>query len=261
MVGNPPWVNVQWSETDAVSDANPYFAIHKLTASDLSKRMGELLKNSRIRTMYLREYVNIAGALAFYGSAGNYPLLQGRTNLFRCFLPNAWSYTRAQNGVSAFVHPDEVYADTKAPLLRREMYRRICSHFHFQNRLNLFAGVDSNAQFSLNIYRNKINSSISFDSIWNLYAPSTIDECYASDGSGDVPGTKDDNWNWEVKGHKNRIIHIEESELKTFALLLSEQGTSSWRNTPLVAVHAQELLMQFVKWQVYLVAYVIMGKT
>lgn len=241
MVGNPPWVNVQWSETDAVSDANPYFAIHKLTASDLSKRMGELLKNSRIRTMYLREYVNIAGALAFYGSAGNYPLLQGRTNLFRCFLPNAWSYTRAQNGVSAFVHPDEVYADTKAPLLRREMYRRICSHFHFQNRLNLFAGVDSNAQFSLNIYRNKINSSISFDSIWNLYAPSTIDECYASDGSGDVPGTKDDNWNWEVKGHKNRIIHIEESELKTFALLLSEQGTSSWRNTPLVAVHAQEL--------------------
>lgn len=74
-----------------------------------------------------------------------------------------------------------------------------------------------------------------------MYAPSTIDECYASDGSGDVPGTKDDNWNWEVKGHKNRIIHIEESELKTFALLLSEQGTSSWRNTPLVAVHAQEL--------------------
>lgn len=241
MVGNPPWVNVQWSETDAVSDANPYFAIHKLTASDLSKRMGELLKNARIRIMYLREYVNIAGALAFYGSVGNYPLLQGRTNLFRCFLPNAWSYTRAQNGVSAFVHPDEVYADTKAPLLRREMYRRICSHFHFQNRLNLFAGVDSNAQFSLNIYRNKINSSISFDSIWNLYAPSTIDECYASDGSGDVPGTKDDNWNWEVKGHKNRIIHIEESELKTFALLLSEQGTSSWRNTPLVAVHVQEL--------------------
>lgn len=120
MVGNPPWVNVQWSETDAVSDANPYFAIHKLTASDLSKRMGELLKNARIRTMYLWEYVNIAGALAFYGSAGNYPLLQGRTNLFRCFLPNAWSYTRAQNGVSAFVHPDEVYADTKAPLLEEK---------------------------------------------------------------------------------------------------------------------------------------------
>ncbi|MDR4019230.1 hypothetical protein, partial [Bifidobacterium sp.] len=101
----PPWVNVQWSETDAVSDANPYFAIHKLTASDLSKRMGELLKNSRIRTMYLREYVNIAGALAFYGSTGNYPLLQGRINLFRCFLPNAWDYTRKHDGVSALCIP------------------------------------------------------------------------------------------------------------------------------------------------------------
>lgn len=249
MVGNPPWVNVQWSETDAVSDANPYFAIHKLTASDLSKRMGELLKNSHIRTMYLREYVNIAGALAFYGSTGNYPLLQGRINLFRCFLPNAWDYTRKHDGVSAFVHPDELYGDTRAGVLREQMYRRLRYHFQFINERKLFAGVDHHTSFSLNVYRNpaKDSSLPCFDSIWNLYDPKTIDECYASDGTGAIPGVKNEQGEWNTRGHKSRVISISQDELSMFSRLVGNGESNGWAQAPMVGMHATELLSALEK--------------
>lgn len=244
MVGNPPWVNVQWSETDAVSDANPYFAIHKLTASDLSKRMGELLKNARIRIMYLREYVNIAGALAFYGSVGNYPLLQGRINLFRCFLPNAWDYTRKHDGVSAFVHPDELYGDTRAGVLREQMYRRLRYHFQFINEKKLFSGVHHETMFSLNVYRNpETNDKLpQFDSIWNLYDPKTIDECYASDGVGAIPGVKNELGEWNTRGHKSRVISIAKGELLMFSKLVGDSQKDGWKQTPMVGIHAAELL-------------------
>lgn len=249
MVGNPPWVNVQWSETDAVSDADPYFAIHRLTASDLSKRMGELLKDARMRTTYLQEYTNIAGALAFYGSIGNYPLLQGRINLFRCFLPNAWYYTRKHDGVSAFVHPDELYGDTRAGVLREQMYRRLRYHFQFINERKLFAGVDHHTSFSLNVYRNpaKDSSLPCFDSIWNLYDPKTIDECYASDGTGAIPGVKNEQGEWNTRGHKSRVISISQDELSMFSRLVGNGESNGWSQAPMVGMHATELLSALEK--------------
>ena len=249
MVGNPPWVNVQWSETDAVSDADPYFAIHRLTASDLSKRMGELLKDARMRTTYLQEYTNIAGALAFYGSIGNYPLLQGRINLFRCFLPNAWYYTRKHDGVSAFVHPDELYGDTRAGVLREQMYRRLRYHFQFINERKLFAGVDHHTSFSLNVYRNpaKDSSLPYFDSIWNLYDPKTIDECYASDGTGAIPGVKNEQGEWNTRGHKSRVISISQDELSMFSRLVGNGESNGWAQAPMVGMHATELLSALEK--------------
>lgn len=249
MVGNPPWVNVQWSETDAVSDADPYFAIHRLTASDLSKRMGELLKDARMRTTYLQEYTNIAGALAFYGSIGNYPLLQGRINLFRCFLPNAWYYTRKHDGVSAFVHPDELYGDTRAGVLREQMHRRLRYHFQFINERKLFAGVDHHTSFSLNVYRNpaKDSSLPCFDSIWNLYDPKTIDECYASDGTGAIPGVKNEQGEWNTRGHKSRVISISQDELSMFSRLVGNGESNGWAQAPMVGMHATELLSALEK--------------
>lgn len=245
MVGNPPWVNVQWSETDAVSDVNPYFAIHKLSASALSKQMSELLQDAHMKMVFLQEYESLAGSQSFYGAVGNYPLLQGqRTNLFRCFLPNAWEYTRARTGVSAFVHPDELYGDTRAGMLREQMYRRLKYHFQFVNERKLFAGVDHHTSFSLNVYRNPENGEIdpNFDSIWNLYDPKTIDACYASDGSGRIPGVKDDHGNWNLEGHQSRIVSISKHELEMFSRLVGGGGAEDWRSTPMVGIHTMELL-------------------
>ncbi|PLS25162.1 hypothetical protein BLI708_11115 [Bifidobacterium imperatoris] len=245
MIGNPPWVNVQWNANNAVSDVEPSFAIHAITAAEMNKRLPALLENEDLRKTLLHEYVGVAGQLAFFGAVGNYPLLQGqRTNLFRCFLPNAFVFTREQNGVSAFVHPDEVYGDTRAGILREQMVRRLRYHFQFINEKKLFVGVDHHTAFSLNVYQNPESNKtpMQFDSIWNLYAPKTIDECYASDGTGEIPTIKDENGNWNTRGHHDRIIQVDEHALKMFSTLVGDGTSDSWKTTPMVGVYARALI-------------------
>lgn len=245
MVGNPPWVKLQWEAANAISDVNPKYAVQSISASDLNKKLPELLKNQRTHDAFISEYVSTAGQMSFYNAIGNYPLLQGQqTNLFRCFLPNAWDYTRKHDGVSAFVHPDELYGDTRAGILREQMYRRLRYHFQFINERKLFAGVHNETIFSLNVYRNP-NTDYNlprFDSIWNLYDPKTIDECYASDGSGAVPGVKNELGEWNTRGHKSRVVSISKDELSMFSKLVGNGQENGWKQTPMVGIHAIELL-------------------
>lgn len=250
MVGNPPWVKLQWEAANAISDVNPKYAVQSISASDLNKKLPELLKNQRTHDAFISEYVSTAGQMSFYNAIGNYPLLQGQqTNLFRCFLPNAWDYTRKHDGVSAFVHPDELYGDTRAGILREQMYRRLRHHFQFINERKLFAGVHNETIFSLNVYRNP-NTDYNlprFDSIWNLYDPKTIDECYASDGSGAVPGVKNELGEWNTRGHKSRVISISKGELSMFSRLVGSGESSGWLQAPMVGMHATELLSALEK--------------
>lgn len=250
MVGNPPWVKLQWEAANAISDVNPKYAVQSISASDLNKKLPELLKNQRTHDAFISEYVSTAGQMSFYNAIGNYPLLQGQqTNLFRCFLPNAWDYTRKHDGVSAFVHPDELYGDTRAGILREQMYRRLRYHFQFINERKLFAGVHNETIFSLNVYRNP-NTDYNlprFDSIWNLYDPKTIDECYASDGSGAVPGVKNELGEWNTRGHKGRVISISKGELSMFSRLVGSGESSGWSQAPMVGMHATELLSALEK--------------
>ncbi|MFR3508356.1 MAG: Eco57I restriction-modification methylase domain-containing protein [Bifidobacterium pseudocatenulatum] len=250
MVGNPPWVKLQWEAANAISDVNPEYAVQSISASELNKKLPELLKDQRTHDAFISEYAATAGQMAFYNAIGNYPLLQGQqTNLFRCFLPNAWDYTRKHDGVSAFVHPDELYGDTRAGVLREQMYRRLRYHFQFINERKLFAGVDHHTAFSLNVYQNPTTEHAlpRFDSIWNLYDPKTIDECYASDGEGNIPGIKNKQGEWDTRGHKSRVISLSKGELSMLSRLVGSGHVDDWAQTPLVGVYAVELLSALEK--------------
>ena len=78
MIGNPPWVKLQWEAANAISDVNPKYAVQSISASDLNKKLLELLKSQRTHDAFISEYVATAGQLAFYNAIGNYPLLQGQ---------------------------------------------------------------------------------------------------------------------------------------------------------------------------------------
>ena len=246
MIGNPPWVKLQWAAADAISDVNPWYAVKAITAADLNKKLPELLKDGRTRDTFVHEFESVNGQLAFYNAKGNYPLLQGQqTNLFRCFLPNAFDFTRQDGGASAFVHPDEVYGDTRAGILREQMMKRLKYHFHFLNERKLFAGVHHETAFSLNVYRNADagKAAVRFDSIWNLYDPRTIDACYASDGTGKIPTIKDEETGtWTIHGHRDRIIEVDEDVLRMFATLVGDGDPESWPVTPMVGVYVRELV-------------------
>ncbi len=238
IVGNPPWIKLEWNEQDVMSDRQPLFAVKKFTANQTAQVRGETLKDHAMYALYFNEYESVSGQQEFLNAVGNYPDLKGQqTNLFKCFLPQAWAFSQ-ERGVSAFVHPEGVYDDPRGGALRRQIYARLRKHFMFANELKLFAEVDHHTQFSLNVYGGPL-PSVSFDTLANLYEVDTIEQCYDHSITGPVPGIKDEN-GWCVKGHPDRIIHVGAKQLKLFAKLFD--GSDEWKMARLPVLHAEQLV-------------------
>ena len=207
ILGNPPWVKVEWNEGDLLSERNPAFAIRKLSAPKIAKARDEQLDQPRQRKAYFDEYVEFEGTQKFLNAAQNYHLLKGQqTNLYKCFLPRAWSLS-SQLGISGFIHPEGVYDDPRAAALRAELYQRLLAHFQFVNVKKLFPEILHWVTYSINIYGTK-NTQIAFDTMANCFVPTTIDQSYENEGAGTPGGIKDNKSNWNLTGHQDRIIEI-----------------------------------------------------
>ena len=237
IIGNPPWILLGWNEQDVLSDSHPMFAIKKLSSTQTTSHRSAALENIKTRIDYFGEYESISGQQSFLNAEENYSDLVGmKANLFKCFLPQAWMFTN-DKGVSAFVHPDGVYDDPKGGKLREKLYPRLRKHFQFNNELKLFSEVDHHMGFSLNVYCNKPDSG--FESISNLFATSTIEECYLDETKRILPGIKDEN-GWCTMGHPGRIVRIGKKELTLFASLFD--GNEEWKQARLPAIHGQALI-------------------
>ncbi len=238
MIGNPPWIRLEWNEQNLLSDLNPMFAVKNLTANQTIKHREGALNNSSSCYAYFSEYESISGEQSFLNAFVNYPHLVGmKANLYKCFLPQAW-YCGPECGVSAFVHPDGVFDDPKGGLLREDLYPRLRKHFQFTNELRLFSEVDHHTGFSLNIYSNK--STPTFEAICNLFTPVTIENCFSVEAKEMIPGLKDDNGNWNVAGHPGRVVTIGKKELLLFARLFDE--SNEWKQARLPVIHAEIVL-------------------
>ena len=248
IIGNPPWIKIEWNEQSVLSDTHPMFAVKKLSATQTTYKRAEALENTATRKMYFSEYEMLSGEQAFLNAVQNYADLKGQqTNLFKCFLPQSWTFS-GKSGVAAFVHPEGVYDDPKGGALREKLYPRLRYHFQFANERKLFPEVDHHTQFSLNVYGGPL--MVSFDTISNLYDAKSIVECYEGDASAPIPGIKDENGDWNVKGHPDRIIHVTKKELSVFAKLFD--GSDEWKQARLPVLHAEELvevLENFLKQQ------------
>jgi hypothetical protein len=167
----------------------------------------------------------------------NYPLLKGsQTNLYKCFLPQAWRVASGQ-GCQGFLHPEGVYDDPKGGALREVLYGRLRNHFQFQNQLMLFP-IGHRVKYSLNIYGTSRQPS--FIHLANLFHAKTVDACFAHDGNGIVGGIKTEGNQWDMAGHRQRLIPIGEQGLALFAKLYDEPGTPA-RQARLPALHSQQL--------------------
>ena len=237
IIGNPPWIKMEWNERAVLGDRQPLFAIKDFSASQTALARTSELTNNETRTLYLVEYASMSGTQAFLSAEENYPYVKGSTNLFKCFLPQSWTFCH-NNGISSFVHPDGVFDDPKGGLLRSQIYSRIEKHFKFQNEKVLF-DIMHTRSYSLNIYRNNKRSN-EFDCIFDLYDPSTIEECYDGDASLPVPGIKDANGDWCTKGHPDRIIHVGRKELRLFAQLFDD--STGWQSARLPVLHCKQLI-------------------
>ena len=247
VLGNPPWVKVEWEEGGVLGDHNPLFVLRKQSATEITALRGDAFdRRPGLRDDWLAELEQAEATQAFLNARQNYPLLEGQqTNLYKCFLPQAWMIGSA-DGVAGFLHPEGVYDDPKGGAFREALYPRLRAHFQFQNEKKLFAEVHHDVDpFSINIY-GKHRPSPTFIHIANLFAPATIDACLDHDGHGPVPGIKDDTGGWNTAGHAHRAIEFDRDVLDNFAKLYDEPGTPPLK-ARLPALHARTLLQ--VLWK------------
>lgn len=244
VIGNPPWIKVEWNEQAFLSDYEPLFAVRKFSATQITGERKAALENEIIYDEYVNEYIGIAGTKNYLNAVQNYPELVGQqTNLYKCFLPLSW---KLSIGESAFVHPKDVFDDSKGGVLRKSIYPRLKDSFVFINEKRLFSDVHHETKFALNVYGQE--DKVSFDVISGLYDPATIEECYSSVGNGDIPLVKNENGEWNTKGHLSRIIGITESELKLFARLFDDTDKYLTAKLPLLYVKEQmDVLALFAK--------------
>ena len=239
IIGNPPWIKIEWNEQSVLSDSNPMFAVKKLTATQTASKRVEALSDELTRTAYFAEYESMSGQQQFLNATMNYPILKGQqSNLYKCFLPQAWLFG-AENGISCFVHPDGIFDDPKGGMLREEIYSRLRYHFNFRNELMLFQEILHLVTFSLNVYVNSSAKKIAFDMICNLFSPKTIDECYGHSSDEPVAGIRNSN-GWNISGHKDRIIGVGKGELTLFAKLFD--GSDNWKQARLPVLHTTSVV-------------------
>ncbi len=240
VLGNPPWVKVEWEERAVLGDYDPLVVLRGHPPSELAKiRDSTFARHQRLRDLWIDELEQAEGAQAFLNSGQNFPLLAGqKVNLFKCFLPQVWMIG-SERGVVGLLHPEGVYDDPKGRPLRAALYPRLRIHFQFQNEKKLFP-VDHHTLFSINVY-GTASMLPEFSHISNLYVPSTIDACFDHDGRGTVPGVKDETGNWNIAGHRHRVISVDESSLTMFAELYDEPDVPA-AEARLPALHSRELL-------------------
>lgn len=245
ILGNPPWIKVEWNEQSLLSDFDAKFAIRKLSAHETSHaREAVFVAKPAAKPDYIAECAAQEGMQAFLNATQNYPLLKGvQSNLYKCFLPVVW---RVGAGVQALLHPEGVYDDPKGGLLRSHSYTRLKAHYQFVNVLHLFQEVLHWVTFSVNIYGPQSAKPV-FKTIANLFTPTTVDACFSHAGGGMTPAIKREEGGWETAGHRNRIIEVDEVRLATFAKLYDAPGTSPMR-ARLPAVHSRELISALEKF-------------
>jgi hypothetical protein len=238
--GNPPWIKLEFNEKDVISDKYPEVAIRKVSAPEIRTRINDFMSNDAMKSLYVGEQNEQACSTSFTNATCNYPLLLGQqTNLYKCVLSNCMEMM-SSIGFAGILCPEGIYDDPNGQPLRRELYKRLRYHFQYQNELRLFAEVHHHTVYGDQLLGPRRSSSPRFASLSNLFHPNTVDACFAHDGSGICGGKKDENGNWNTKGHKDRIVYFGETELRVLSDAF-ENG-ADWESVKLTAIHASEII-------------------
>ena len=154
ILGNPPWLKVEWEEKGILGEADPKIAIRKMSASDLAKRRAALFEEwPDMQGAWLDEFCEQAGMQAFLNAGQNYPCSRAcRPICTSAFCRRRGCSSNAQ-GCAGFLHPEGIYDDPKGGVFRAAVYPRLRGHYQFVNEMKLFAEVhDHGYTFSINIY-------------------------------------------------------------------------------------------------------------
>ena len=245
IAGNPPWVTLDWTEKEFLAQYSPTIVLRKWSADRIARQRDRILGIANLDDFIGDVRMGSAFA-AFARHLHNYPLLKGiGPNTYKLFLAQSFDLVAA-NGVVGLVHPIDHFRDPRGGLLRNACHRRLALLLQFANaRTNhMFSDVAHRTVFSICTYRGH-PSSIQFRMMVNLFAPETVDECLVHDGVGPVPGIKDANNHWQLRGHRNRVINVDELALTNLGSILDPGNPPGTCRLPML--HSRELAASLVK--------------
>ncbi|MBK7823503.1 MAG: N-6 DNA methylase [Tessaracoccus sp.] len=246
IVGNPPWLKVQWHEQALLEEFEPRLALDAVRANEVASRRAVCLVLDQSRHDYVDSSCRVHGEQQYLSAVSNFRLLQGGpANLYKCFMAKAIAIGN-DTTVCGVIHQDGpgVLDDPRGGALREALYARLRWVLRFKNALSLFP-IFHRAGYAISILADA-RTTPAFKTISNLVHPSTIDESMNHDGAGVTPGLKTSSGVFETKGHRNRVVNIGPSELSLFAQLLERPGTPATR-ARLPLVHSQEILAVMLK--------------
>ncbi|MFE9802998.1 hypothetical protein ACFYP6_29735 [Streptomyces goshikiensis] len=220
-VGNPPWVRPRWNESVVLAEHEPWFELEdKASAAEKDRRRREVLGGAR--QYALGELTNTTSQVAVFGSPQMYPLLTGtQPDLYRAFMSQVWAHTSA-NGTAGMVHPDTHFTGDKEGSLREAAYQRLRIHGDFVNSGQRFfpRPVGDTAHFGVHVYGRP--SEVSFDHLSWLVSADALRYSSEHDGSGEVPGIRYRNGEFDERPHQARVVRVNEHQLSIWQRLLDE---------------------------------------
>jgi type II restriction/modification system DNA methylase subunit YeeA len=223
-VGNPPWVRPDWDENAIYSEFDPWWQLND-KQSQASKAIKQAeAKADEIQLEFMcTQAASIVAIREVLTSVSTYPIVSGlRPDLYRSFMERTWR-SASSTGAVALLHPESHFTEKKAAHLRAESYRRLRRHWQFINELSLFE-IHHLVTYGVHVYGARLESP-RFRMAASLYHPDTVARSEVHDGSGEVPGLKDADGNWDTRPHAERIIEVDERVLGVWAEILDEPGT------------------------------------
>ncbi|MFJ4818029.1 hypothetical protein [Streptomyces sp. NPDC088801] len=224
-VGNPPWVRPEWRESTVLAEHEPWFELEaKASTSEKERRRKDVMKSPVARRYVVGELTNTSAQAALFGSSQLYPLLSGtRPDLYRAFMSQAWAHM-SNAGTAGMVHPDTHFTGDKEGALREAAYRRLRIHGDFVNAGQRFfpRPVGDTAHFGVHVYGRP--SEISFDHLSWLVSVDALRQSAEHDGSGEVPGIRYRNGEFDERPHRARVVKADRHQLSIWQRLLDEAG-------------------------------------
>ncbi|MFC7812102.1 hypothetical protein [Streptomyces olivaceus] len=222
-VGNPPWVRPRWNESAVLAEHEPWFELEaKASTADKERRRIEVLGKEDARRYVLGELTNTSAQVAVFGSSQTYPLLTGtQPDLYRAFMSQVWAHMSA-DGTAGMVHPDTHFTGDKEGALRAESYRRLRMHGDFVNAGQRFfpEPVGHTAHFGVHVYGRP--GKIGFDHLSWLVSADALRNSGKDDGSGEVPGIRYRNGEFDERPHLARVVRVDAGQLAVWQQLLDE---------------------------------------
>ncbi|QHC21375.1 hypothetical protein [Streptomyces sp. GS7] len=221
-VGNPPWVRPRWNESAVLAEHEPWFELEaKASTADKERRRREVLGKEEARQYVLGELTNTTAQVVVFGSPQMYPLLTGtQPDLYRAFMSQMWAHMSA-DGTAGMVHPDTHFTGDKEGALREAAYRRLRIHGDFVNSGQRFfpRPVGDTAHFGVHVYGRP--EEICFEHLSWLVSADALRNSGKDDGSGEVPGIRYRNGEFDERPHLARVVRVDKQQLAIWQRLLN----------------------------------------